>query len=102
MAGVVVKVDGIDGCGKSTLVERLRIELESQLQVATTREFGSIDDYLLDERRGSGTVSQVLYELALNPRLQFDDIERQLAMAVASRRQNRIVLLNRIPSSSHC
>ncbi len=90
--GLIVKIDGIDGCGKTTLIENLHKRYTPTLRVTTTREFGSEEDTRVIDKEQSGTVSRMLYELALNPRLKFDLVERQLAMAIAARRQNRLVL----------
>lgn len=90
--GLIVKIDGIDGCGKSTLIENLRAIYEPKLRVATTREFGNEQDVHVLSQGQSGTVSRMLCEIALNPRLEFDLIERELALTIVARRQNRLVL----------
>ena len=89
---LIVKVDGVDGSGKTTLVDGLAGVYKDRFSVVTTREFGSLQDHNVIGSRDAGTVSRLLYEMSLNPRLEFDDIDRQLAMALACRRQNRLVL----------
>lgn len=89
---LIVKVDGVDGCGKTTLVEGLAHVYADRLTVIATREFGSLQDHKVIENRPQGTVSRLLYEMSLNPRLEFDDTDLQLAMALASRRQNHLIL----------
>jgi thymidylate kinase len=88
--GIVVKIDGGDGCGKSTLVKDLASMFSHFVRVVTTEEFCSIHDYRAQTDQRS--ISRLMYELSLDPLLQFDDIERQLAMTIAAHRHNRIVL----------
>ncbi|OGG55710.1 hypothetical protein A2680_03655 [Candidatus Kaiserbacteria bacterium RIFCSPHIGHO2_01_FULL_55_37] len=92
--GVVIKIDGIDGCGKGTLVENLHTHYNSKLRVVTTREFGNDQDANVSTQARSGTVSRMLCEIALNPRLEFDPIEKSMMLTVVERRQNRLVLPN--------
>ena len=92
--GVIVKIDGIDGCGKGTLVENLQAHYAPKLRVTTTREFGNDQDAHVSAQEKSGTVSRMLCEIALNPRLEFDPIEKSMMLTVVERRQNRLVLPN--------
>lgn len=86
-SGLIVKFDGADGAGKTTLVRSLAGRFGSRLHVATSREFGSEHD-----RAAALTPSATLRALALTPATDFDLWERQLAMLIAARRHNRIVL----------
>src|SRR3989344_3442527 len=92
--GVIVKIDGIDRCGKGTLVENLQAHYAPKLRVTTTREFGNDQDAHVSAQEKSGTVSRMLCEIALNPRLEFDPIEKSMMLTVVERRQNRLVLPN--------
>jgi len=87
--GFVVKIDGIDGSGKTEAVRGLVERLSKKMSVAQTAEFRSDQD--LQTGRGR-SVSRLLYELSLDPILAFDVTERQLAMAISSHRSNRVVL----------
>ncbi len=87
--GFVVKVDGIDGSGKTEAVRGLVERLSQKMTVAQTAEFRSDQDLQTD---GGRSVSRLLYDLSLDPVLAFDVTERQFAMAISSHRSNRVVL----------
>jgi Thymidylate kinase len=90
--GLIVKFDGVDGCGKSALCQSVRTRLTGQLNVFVTAQFGSSDDIIADSTAGNQSVSQTVRDFALNPRYECDDIERQLLLNVISRRADRIAI----------
>jgi thymidylate kinase len=90
--GHIIKIDGIDGCGKSTLVRDLASHFKPVCRVVTTEEYRSHHDMVYRVSNTTYSVSHLLYQIALEPHLDFDDIERQVVMAVSARRNNRIVL----------
>ncbi|MEP7011292.1 MAG: dTMP kinase [Acidobacteriota bacterium] len=94
---VVVKIDGIDGCGKTTLVDSLNSAYRVDLNVLATKEFCSdLDNYASTLSGGTLTVSEILDRVCKCPNCDLDDIERELLWAVASRRSNRIVISPRL------
>lgn len=96
--GFVVKIDGIDGSGKTEAVRGLVQRLSQKITVAQTAEFKSDQDIVVKLGKDS-SVSQVLYEISLDPHCAFDVTERQLAMAISSYRNNRIVLANLVSTA---
>lgn len=97
-ANVVVKFDGIDGCGKSTLIKAVSDWYSRRARVSVVKEFGSEQDIQLTNLRGK-SVSQFLSSIILDPDYAFDDIERELLWAVISRRTNRLVIPSQIESN---
>lgn len=90
---VVAKFDGIDGCGKTTLISAVNEWYSTGLRVAIVKEFGSDQD-VRSSQTGQKSISQLLRSLALDHECAFDDIERELLWAVISRRTNRLVIPN--------
>lgn len=88
--GLVVKFDGIDGCGKSTLCASVRDRCSSELKVFCTSEFGSAVDFSVGSTAANQSFSRTLRDFALNPEYECDDVERQLLLNAISRRTNRI------------
>jgi dTMP kinase len=97
--GLIVKFDGVDGCGKSTLCQSVRTRCSEQLNVFVTTQFGSSDDIIADSTTNNQTVSQAIRNFALDPQYECDDIERQLLLNVISRRADRIAIARQ--SKSH-
>jgi len=91
-SAVVIKIDGIDGCGKSRLAAALAARLRRRFSVVETAEFRSPHD-LADPAIGiPGSVTAHLKTIALSPELKLDDVERQLLWIFNSRRHNRVVI----------
>lgn len=90
---VVAKFDGIDGCGKTTLINAVKEKYSTSLRVAIVNEFGSDQDFR-SSLTGQKSISQLLCSLAIDQECAFDDIERELLWAVISRRTNRLVIPN--------
>ena len=86
----IVKIDGIDGCGKSTLVHRLAAHYRDRLSVHVTSEFRG-DELeqlvILGEHKQSSRRSHALFELAMS--LAGDAISREVLFATQSRTQNQ-------------
>jgi thymidylate kinase len=95
---LVVKVDGIDGCGKTTLIKSLQAAYGHKYRVLVTSEFScDLDNLASTVANGQFTVSRILNKLAKCPSGDLDDIERELLWAVASRRVNRLVIPRELP-----
>ncbi len=90
--GLIIKIEGVDGCGKSSLAGDVARHFQKNYAVVVTREYKTEHDVCVQLNAAGRTVSEILYEIALDPRLEFDDWEREVTMAVAARRHNRIVL----------
>lgn len=88
----VVKIDGIDGCGKTSLINALVNFYRDRMRILVTSEFNSSMDRPAVAVSADLSVSQVLNRLAKCGECDLDDIERELLWAVASRRVNRIVI----------
>jgi thymidylate kinase len=90
---LVVKVDGLDGCGKTTLLKSLQSIYSTRFKVLSTSEFGSDLDNIAEKVCDRNvSVSRLLNRLAKCLSCDLDDVERELLWAVASRRANRIVI----------
>jgi dTMP kinase len=89
----VVKIDGIDGAGKTTLILAIEKMLSSKFNIAVTKEFGSTQDIAYNSDL---TVSTLLRDLAISRNFDIDDVERELLWAIISRRNNRIVLQSKL------
>lgn len=94
MNAMVIKIDGIDGCGKTTLINELSRSLSRKYKILCSSEFGSNHDISVNEDCKKTSLSALLKSFALNPGYQFDDIERELLWAIISRRHNRLILQN--------
>lgn len=88
---MVVGVDGVDGAGKTTLVAGL-VEAYRSLSIVATKPFGNPHDMAAEGSDRGATVSQVLYDFALNTAYGFDDVETQLALTVCARRHERVIV----------
>lgn len=89
---MIVKLDGIDGCGKSTLCNAVAKELSKRYTVATVSEFASPAEYVGDSVQPTPIHSLRIREAALDPSFDCDDVERQLLLHFLSRRKNRVEL----------
>jgi thymidylate kinase len=98
-SGLIIKFDGVDGCGKSTLCQSVRTRCSGQLNVFVTTQFGSSDDIIADSVTNKESVSQTIRNFALKAQYECDDIERQLLLNVISRRADRIAIARH--SKSH-
>jgi thymidylate kinase len=88
---LVVKVDGIDGCGKTTLLDQIA-SVYSGSRVLQMKEFGNVLDVPLTDFGPNRSVSELLRGLAMCAACDFDDIERELLWSVCSRRTNRLII----------
>lgn len=89
---MIIKFDGIDGCGKSTVSRAVAEALGHQHSVVVVNEFA-------DPTRRAPESSALLpidtlriRDAALDPGFGSDDIERQLLLHFLSRRRNRVEL----------
>lgn len=89
---LILKFDGIDGCGKTSLMKSVADYYSSVYRVLMTSEFGSDYDISAHDIHPEWSVSRVLRQLALGKAYSLDDTERQMLLAIISRRSNRIVL----------
>lgn len=94
---IVVKFDGIDGCGKTTLVHNAFKELSNDFLVGMVKEFGDAKDYRVNEVSLELSLSEVLRLIAKCNYCDLDDIERELLWSVISRRTNRIIIPKMLP-----
>lgn len=90
---LVVKFDGIDGAGKTTLILKIYEALSSDIDIKITKEFGSDQDTVYNNEF---TISSVLRDIATNSHYDIDDVERELLWAIMSRRNNRIVIKEKL------
>lgn len=89
----VVKFDGIDGCGKTTLLNAVyEIYAGRGLNVARVKEFGSEQDSTANSDGALTRIGPTLRSIALSEAYSLDDIERELLWAIISRRTNRMVI----------
>lgn len=90
-SNVIVKFDGIDGCGKTTLAALVELRLrERGHSVASIAEFSSPIGYPPGSSAQAPPSATSIRELALDPAFGCDDIERQLLLHFLSRRKNRV------------
>jgi len=83
---LVIKIDGIDGSGKTMLVVNLaKVLRRIGLKVCTTAEFRSPFD-------SPSSPTLRLKRLALSESHDIDEIERQMLWIVNSRRHNRVII----------
>jgi thymidylate kinase len=82
---LVIKFDGIDGCGKSTLISSVFELVSGSLRTVKAAEFGGAKSDI-----GEFDPACTLRDIALNPAFECDDVERQLLLNVVSRRFNRM------------
>jgi len=90
---MVIKFDGVDGCGKSTLSRAVADSLsEKGYRVVVVSEFSSPALYATGSAEPVPVNTMRIRETALDPAFDCDDIERQLLLHFLSRRKNRIEL----------
>lgn len=89
---MIVKFDGIDGCGKSTLVAAVAERLAEHHTVAVAGEFASPMRFTRGVRLPTPIESLRIRESVLDPEFDCDDVERQLLLHFLSRRRNRVEL----------
>jgi dTMP kinase len=88
---MIVKFDGIDGCGKSTLSRAVAESLSSrQYRVAVVSEFTSPALYAMGSAEPVPVTTMRIREAVLDPAFDCDDVERQLLLHFLSRRKNRV------------
>lgn len=95
----VVKFDGIDGCGKTTLVHSLEEIFSKSVRVAVSAEYGSKLDACSQHSKEKLPLSLLLKNIAIDRTHGFDDIERELMWAIISRRHNRKILKKNLHSN---
>ena len=88
---MIIKFDGVDGCGKSTLSRAVAEQLSSRnYTVAQVSEFSSPVNYTAGSTHAAAIDSMRIREAVLNPAFDCDDVERQLLLHFLSRRRNRV------------
>ena len=88
---MIIKFDGIDGCGKSTLSRAVAEELSSRnYTVSQVSEFSSPANYAQGSTHAAAIDSMRIREAVLDPAFDCDDVERQLLLHFLSRRRNRV------------
>ncbi len=90
---MIIKFDGIDGCGKSTLSRAVAERLSGRkYRVALVSEFASPVKYSTGSAEPLPITSMLIREAVLDPSFDCDDVERQLMLHFLSRRKNRVDL----------
>lgn len=88
---MIIKFDGVDGCGKSVLCRAVAESLKSRgFRVITVNEFASPVFYSVGSSEPIPFTSMRIHEAALDPAFDCDDVERQLLLHFLSRRKNRV------------
>ena len=87
---MVIKIDGIDGCGKTTLIKELIKKFPNN--AISTIEFGTNYDEKIILNKKQYSISNIIREIALDDSLDVDDTERQALFSIISRRNNRLVI----------
>ncbi|MCX4650909.1 hypothetical protein OG249_03170 [Streptomyces microflavus] len=87
---MILKFDGVDGCGKSTLTRAVAESLSARYQVAVVSEFTSPVLYATGSAMPVPVATLQIREAALDPAFDCDDVERQLLLHFLSRRKNRV------------
>lgn len=88
---MIIKFDGVDGCGKTTLSRAVAEQLSSRnYTVAQVSEFSSPVNYAPGSTHAAAIDSMRIREAVLNPAFDCDDVERQLLLHFLSRRRNRV------------
>jgi dTMP kinase len=88
---MIIKFDGVDGCGKSTLSRAVAQYLSDRdYSVAVLAEFSSPAEYPVGSPSPVPLASMRIRETALDPAFDCDDTERQLLLHFLSRRVNRV------------
>lgn len=87
---MILKFDGIDGCGKSTLSSAVARALQSDgFGVTIVGEFSSPASYAAGSAEPTAISGMRIREAAFDPDFDCDDVERQLLLHFLSRRKNR-------------
>jgi thymidylate kinase len=88
---MIVKFDGINGCGKSTLSRAVAESLRSKgYRVTVVNEFSSPALYDAGSAEPIPVDTMQIREAVLDPAFDYDDVERQLLLHFLSRRKNRV------------
>jgi dTMP kinase len=88
---MIIKFDGVDGCGKSTLTQAAARHLAKRgHRVALLAEFSSPAEYPPGAPGRVPLAAMRIRETALDPAFDCDDMERQLLLHFLSRRVNRV------------
>ena len=88
---MIVKFDGVDGCGKSTLSRAVAESLSKRRRrVAVVSEFTSPALYATGSAEAIPITTMRIREAVLDPKFDCDDVERQLLLHFLSRRKNRV------------
>ena len=88
---MIIKFDGVDGCGKSTLSKAVAESLSgTRHRVAVVSEFASPALYTAGSAEPVPVTTMRIREAVLDPTFDCDDVERQLLLHFLSRRKNRV------------
>lgn len=88
---MIVKFDGLDGCGKSTMSRAVASVLaEKGHSVAVVGEFWSPVVHVDGSTEATPMPTMRIRETVLDPDFDCDDVERQLLLHFLSRRRNRV------------
>jgi thymidylate kinase len=88
---MIIKFDGIDGCGKSTVCRAAADQLaDLGHSVTVIGEFTSPMRYQPGSAEATSIPTLAIREAALDPEFDCDDVERQLLLHFLSRRKNRV------------
>lgn len=88
----ILKFDGIDGCGKSSLIESCLFALSKSYKSIQVKEFGNEYDVKIAEDEQGRSLSQMIRHFVTTDSYMLDDIEREVLWTVISRRTNRLVM----------
>lgn len=88
----VIKFDGIDACGKTTLIDNVFKQLQKDYSVCIVKEFGDSKDTIIESVSMELSISQVIRLIAKCEDCEIDDIEREILWAFISRRTNRTII----------
>lgn len=89
---MIVKFDGVDGSGKTSLRDAVAEYYSGRHRVLVTTEYGNDLDNTAVDIDSTTSVSEVLKKLATGKSYGVDHLERELIFSLMSRRTNRVVL----------
>jgi thymidylate kinase len=89
---MILKFDGIDGCGKSTISRAVAEALGRHYSVVVVSEFANPTRCAPDSSALLPMETLRIRDVVLDPQFGCDDVERQLLLHFLSRRKNRIEL----------
>lgn len=89
---MIVKFDGIDGSGKTTLRDFIAHYYSRNLSVFVTKEYGNNLDTKHANLCSNQSLSEILRDIAITDGLRIDSVERKLFFFLMSRRTNRLAL----------